>query len=263
MKLIENPEAFSSGYSRWNGGDDFRGYPFVENIHSPFTPVRRALPMMNLAVISSAGAYINGTEAFKLAERDGDLDFREIPVEVASDDLQYAAKGYDPAAVMSDRNSQIPIERLLEYEQNSVIGHLNDVWWSLSSHIPNAIKVAEVIAPRIVERLQRYEVQGAVLIPASRLCHQTLGIISRGIDQAGIPSIMISVDRDITDKVRPSRTAFYKGEFGSVAGKANWPEFQRRVLDETLRGMETFDQPGTRKLAVEIETQIEAARGER
>lgn len=263
MELIENPEAFFAGYSRWNGGDDLAGYRFVENIHSPFAPVRRALPMMNLALISSAGGYIEGTQPFNLAERDGDLEFREVPIEVVSGDLRFSAKGYDARAVTADRNVQIPVDRLLEYEQNSVIGHLNDVWWSLSSHIPNAIRVAEEMAPRLVERLKRYEVQGALLIPASRLCHQTLGIIGRGLDRAGIPSIVISVDREITDRVRPPRTAFYKGEFGSVAGKADWPEFQRRVLDETLRGMETFDQPGTRKLAVEIETQVEAARGER
>lgn len=263
MELIENPDAFSAGYSSWNGGDDLAGYRFVENINAPFSPVRRALPMMNLAIISSAGAYIEGTLPFQLAERDGDTSFREIPVEVDAADLRFAAKGYNAEAVLADRNSQIPIERLLEYEQNSVIGHLNDVWWSLSSHIPNAIKVADEISPRIVERLERYQIQGALLIPASRLCHQTLGIIARGIDNAGIPSIVVSVDREVTDKVRPPRTAFYNGEFGSVAGKANWPEFQRRVLDETLRGMETFDQPGTRKLAVDIETQVEAARGER
>lgn len=263
MELIENPEAFSAGYSRWNGGDDLVGYRFVENLYSPFAPVRRALPMMNLALISSAGGYIEGTQPFNVAERDGDIEFREIPNEVEAADLRFSAKGYDAGAVTTDRNAQIPIDRLLEYQQNSVIGHLNEVWWSLSSHIPNAIRVAEEIVPRLVERLKRYEVHGALLIPTSRLCHQTLGIIARGIDNAGIPSIVISVDRAITDKVRPPRTAFYKGEFGSVAGRANWPEFQRRVLDETLRGMETFDQPGTRVLAVEIETQVEAARGER
>ena len=35
------------------------------------------------------------------------------------------------------------------------------------------------------------------------------------------------------------------------------------VLDEALRWIETFDQPASRKLAVELETETEAARGER
>jgi D-proline reductase (dithiol) PrdB len=263
MELVEKKGQFLDRYSRWNANENLAGYPFVENIHSPFTPVRRALPMMNLALITSAGAYIDGTEPFDIESRDGDLNFREIPVEVTADELRYASKGYDTHAVAEDRNSQIPIDRLLEYQENAVIGKLNDVWWSLSSWIPNAAAVADEVAPRLAERLNRYAVQAALLIPASRLCHQTLGIIARGIESSGIPTIMISVAPRETDRIRAPRSAYYGGEFGSVAGLPNFREYQLRILDETLRWIETFDQPGARKLAVGLETAVEAARGER
>ncbi len=263
MELIEKQPQFVSRFSRWNGDESLVGYPFVENTHSPFTPVRRALPMMNLALISSAGAYIDGTEPFDLASKDGDHDIREIPLEVEAADLRYASKGYDPKAVQEDRNSQIPVDRLLEYEANAVLGRVNECWWSLSPYIPNAAMVAGEMAPRLAERLKRYEVQAALLIPASRLCHQTLGILARGLEYYGIPSIVISVDRAITDRVRPPRTAYYSGELGCVAGQPNWKQHQLRILDETLRWIETFDQPGSRRLVVELETQVEAARGER
>lgn len=263
MELIENIGSYSGRFSRWNANDALSGYPWVENIHAPFTPVRRALPMLNLAVISSAGAYIDGMEPFDLSIRDGDLKFIEVPVEVEAADMKYAAKNYDPKSVQEDRNSQIPIDRLTEYAENGVIGALNNVWWSISSHIPNASRVAEELAPAIAQRLHRYEIQAALLIPASRLCHQTLGIIARGIEASGIPTINISVDAKLTDLIRPPRTAYYNGEIGSVAGKPTFREYQLRILDETLRWMETFDQPGSRKLAVDLETSVEAARGER
>jgi len=263
MELIEKPGEFSNRFSRWGGSTNLANYPFVENTHAPFTPVRRALPMMNLGLISSAGAYIDGTAPFDIESRDGDMDFREIPIQVGAEDLRYSAKGYDDAAVLEDRNAQIPIERLLEYEANAVIGQLNNVWISTSSWIPNAQRVANELAPAIADRMVRYEVQAALLIPASPLCHQTLGIVARAIEQKGIPTILISVDRGATDRIRPPRTAYYVGEFGSVAGKAGWKQYQHRVLDESLRWMETFDQPGVRKLAVEIETAVEASRGER
>ena len=142
MELIENPGDFSKRFGRWNGDERLSGYPFVQNVRTPFTPVKRALPMLNLGLISSAGAYIDGTDAFDLDARDGDMSFREIPVEVEAADFRYAAKGYDTAAVLEDRNSQIPIERLGEYQANAVIGDLNNVWWSVSSYIPNAERVA-------------------------------------------------------------------------------------------------------------------------
>ncbi|MEO7659255.1 MAG: glycine/sarcosine/betaine reductase selenoprotein B family protein [Pyrinomonadaceae bacterium] len=263
MELIENLGDFSRRFARWRANDELSGYPWIDNVDTPFTPVRRALPMLNLGLITSAGAYIDGMEPFDTAARDGDLNFLEIPVEVEAADMRYTAKGYDPAAVLEDRNVQIPIDRLTAYSANGVIGSLNNVWWSISSHIPNAGRVAKELGPKIAERLHRYEIQAALLIPATRLCHQTLGIVARAIEQSGIPTVMIAVDTNITERVRPPRTVYYKGEFGSIAGKPNWPEYQLRILDESLRLAETFDQPGSRKLSVDLETKVEAARGER
>lgn len=263
MEIIEKKGAFSSGFAKWNGNESLAGYPFVENTFAPFTPLKRALPMLNLALITSAGAYIDGTEAFDLASKDGDLEFREFPLEVDAADLRYAAKGFDPKAVMDDRNAQIPIDRLLEYEAQAVIGKLNDVWWSMSCYIPNAARVADDMAPKLAERLHRYSVQAAMLIPASRLCHQTMGLLARGIEMSGIPTIVVSVDRGVTSMVRPPRTVYYDGELGCVAGKPGFSEYQRRIMDETLRLTETFDHPSDRKLVVELETMVEAARGER
>ncbi|MGI9054246.1 MAG: glycine/sarcosine/betaine reductase selenoprotein B family protein [Pyrinomonadaceae bacterium] len=260
---IEAINNFEGRFKNWRGDENLRNYPFVENTNAPFTPMRRSLPMLNLALISSAGAYIDGTDPFDTELRDGDGTFREIPIEVEAEDLLYMAKGYDPAALLEDRNSQIPIDRLLEYEANAVIGRLNHVWWSLSSYIPNAALVAQEIAPKIAERLKGYEVQAALLVPASRLCHQTLGIVAREIESHGIPTMMLAVDTGVIDKIRPPRSAYYVGEFGSVAGKPNWKQHQLRILDESLRWIETFDQPASRKLAVKLETEVEQERGER
>ncbi len=261
--LIENIGEISGRYRGWRTNESLSSYPFVENTYSPFTPMRRALPMLNLALISSAGAYIDGTQAFDIEAKDGDASFREIPIEVEAEDLLYAARGYDATAVREDRNSQIPVERLVEYEANGVIGQLNNVWWSLNGWIPNARMVAEELAPKIAERVARYEVQAALLVPASRLCHQTLGIVARALEMANVPTMMLSVDRAMTDLVRPPRTAYYVGEFGAVVGKPHQKEYQLRVLDESLRWIETFDQPGARKLAVKLETEVEQERGEK
>ena len=260
--VIENLSEFSGRFRNWRGDENLRNYPLIENTYAPFTALKRALPLFNLALISSAGAYIDGTEPFDIESRDGDVNFREIPTEVEAADLLYAARGYDPAAIRQDRNVQIPIERLTEFQTNAVIGRLNQVWWSLSSYIPNAALVAAELAPRIADRLVNYEVQAALLVPATRLCHQVLGLVAREIERRGIPTMVISVDRTITDRVRPPRTAYYDGELGMVVGKPNWKEYQMRVLDESIRWIETFDQPGARKLVVELETETEQERGE-
>lgn len=263
MEIIENPDKYSNRFSTWHGDERLAGYPWVENVHAPLTPLKRALPMLNLGLISIAGAYINGTEAFDLESRDGDSGFHEIPAGVEAADLRYAVKDYDTKDIEQDRNVQIPVERLLEYQANAVIGQLNDVWWSVSSWTPNAQLVAEEIVPMLSERLERYEVNAALIIPASRLGHQTAGIIARGIEMSGIPTMTVAVDKLGAERVRPPRTTYYNGEFGSVVGPPNFPEFQLRVLDQSLRSMETFDQSGIRRMTVELQSKVEAARGER
>ena len=55
-------------------------------------------------------------------------------------------------AVQQDRNAQIPIDRLREYEENAVIGKLNSAWWSIGSFVPNAQVVAEELAPKLAGR---------------------------------------------------------------------------------------------------------------
>jgi hypothetical protein len=271
METIEKVDEWRRRYGQWEEsrrrgsprsevGSD---YPFVENKHAPFTPARRALPMMNLALISSAGAYINGTDSFDVETVGGDTHFREIPREVEAEDLLYCARGWNTAAVEQDRNSQVPIDRLAEFEGNGIIGQLNPVWWSFCGHIPDAAKLVEEMLPNLIERLKRYEVQAALLIPASRLCHQSVSLIARGLELENIPTMTLAVERDVVEMVRPPRCGYYKGELGSVAGRPLWPEHQRRVLDEALRLLEPMDQPAVRKLVVELESQVEKSRGER
>jgi D-proline reductase (dithiol) PrdB len=271
LEIIENIDEWRERYSTWpkdsgpDGAKDeaLRSYPFVKNLRAPFAPARRALPMLNLALISSAGAYIDGTAPFDTSAADGDLSFREIPSQIEAGDLLFAARGYDPTAVTSDTNSLVPLGRLLEFENNGVIGQLNQVFWSCCGFIPNAGRLVEEMVPRLVERVKRHEVQAALLIPASRLCHQSISLIARALEQANIPTMTLAVDKEVVTSVRPPRAALYDGQFGAVAGLPNWPEHQRRVLDEALRLIEPMDQPGIRRLVVALESEVEEARGER
>jgi D-proline reductase (dithiol) PrdB len=273
MEIIERINEWRDRYGRWQQGhggssgtardevgDD---YPFVENRRAPFVPARRALPMINLALISSAGAYLDGTDPFDLNATGGDTTFREIPIEIEDEDLRFAARGYDSSAVEQDMNAQVPLKRLFEFESNGIIGQLNQVFWSFCGFIPDAARMVEVMVPELVARVVRYEVQAALLIPASRLCHQSVALVARAIELAGIPTMMLAVDKEVADLVRAPRAGYYKGEFGSVAGRPLWPEHQRRVLDEALRWIEPLDQPTVRKLVVELESKVEKERGEK
>ena len=267
MEIIEDIDGWRKRFDEWRrsnpAGDEIRDYPFVRNRRAPFTPARRALPMLNLALISSAGAYIDGTPPFDTSSSAGDLSFREIPIEVEQTDLRFAARGYDPLAVQEDMNSQAPVARLLEFEQNGIIGQLNPVFWSFCGFIPDAGLTVDELVPKLVERVHRYEVQAALLVPASTLCHQSIGLVARALEISGVPTMTLAVVKEVVELARPPRVALHDGELGAVSGKPGFPEHQRRILDEALRLIEPLDQPAIRKLVVGLQTAVEKSRGER
>jgi D-proline reductase (dithiol) PrdB len=269
VEIIEQIDDWRKSFADWQQNhpgaphsDVDESYSFVKNRHAPFLPARRALPMMNLALVSSAGAYLDGSESFDAAAVGGDLTYREIPTEIDAEDLQIVARGYDPTAVLQDLNCLVPLVRLIEFQQNGIIGQLNPVFWSFQGFIPNAARLVDEMLPKLVQRLARYEVQAALLVPASRLCHQSISLAARAIEAAGIPTMMLAVNKEVIESVRPPRAALYEGDFGSVAGRPNFPEQQRRVLDEALRLIEPMDQPGIRRLNVAMESAVEKQRGE-
>ncbi|MBA3248310.1 MAG: hypothetical protein H0T63_09530 [Pyrinomonadaceae bacterium] len=269
MDIIERTDEWRESYLGWRRTSELRGtelgarYPFVENARAPFKPLGRALPMLNLALISSAGAFVDGSVPFDVERVGGDVSFREIPTLVEAGDLAWAARGYDPAAVLKDMNAQAPLERLFEFAGNGIIGQLCPVFWSFCGFIPNAGRLVDETLPLLVERVKRYGVQAALLIPASSLCHQTMSLAARALEMGGVPTMLIAVDRERCELTRPPRAVYYKGEFGSVAGQPDWPEHQRRILDEALRLLEPTDQPSVRNLVVELETTVEMSRGEK
>src|SRR5690349_17510955 len=95
VEIIEDIDGWRRRFESWRptAGDELGSdYPFVRNRRAPFTPPRRALPMLNLALISSAGAYIDGTPGFDSTSTTGDTSFREIPIEVEGSDLRFTAR---------------------------------------------------------------------------------------------------------------------------------------------------------------------------
>jgi hypothetical protein len=268
MEIIERSEQWSERYNSWKSkesgtAENLKRYPFVLNSRAPFTAARRALTMTNLALIVSAGAFLDGTDGFDNSAPDGDFNLREIPTDIDLKDLRFAARGYDPALLERDANVQVPLDRLREFVSNRIIGQLAPAFWSFCGFIPDAGQFVDRMIPQLVERLSRYDVQVALLIPASQLCHQSVSLAARAIEQTGIATMILGVDHDVLENTRPPRAGYYDGQFGSVAGEPNWPQHQRRVLDEALRWIEPMGQPSVRKLSVELESKVEAARGER
>ena len=77
------------------------------------------------------------------------------------------------------------------------------------------------------------------------MCHQSVGLIARSVEMAGIPTISMTSALDITQAVKPPRSAFVNFPLGHQTGKANLPELQRSIVRDAFSALEAITTPGT------------------
>jgi D-proline reductase (dithiol) PrdB len=78
-----------------------------------------------------------------------------------------------------------------------------------------------------------------------RLCNQSVGLIQRSIEAAGISTVSISLVQEITVQVRPSRALFLRWPFGHPLGGPFTVPQHLRILRDMLYALESIQEPGT------------------
>lgn len=77
------------------------------------------------------------------------------------------------------------------------------------------------------------------------MCHQSVGLIARQVEAAGISTLCMSSALDITQAVQPPRAAFLDYPLGHTTGKPHAPALQRTILRAALEAFTTLTTPGT------------------
>lgn len=86
----------------------------------------------------------------------------------------------------------------------------------------------------------------AVLIPNCTICHQTLSLIARTLEKAGIPTVMMACAKDIVAHVGVSRMLFSDFPLGNGAGKPRDVPSQQETLARALDVLESARAPRTK-----------------
>lgn len=62
------------------------------------------------------------------------------------------------------------------------------------------------------------------------MCNQSVGLIQRAIEYAGMTTVSISLLREITEKTRPPRALYVPYPLGYPLGEPNNPDLQTRIM---------------------------------
>ncbi|MBX3001952.1 MAG: hypothetical protein KF893_25735 [Caldilineaceae bacterium] len=71
-----------------------------------------------------------------------------------------------------------------------------------------------------------------------------MGLIARTVEASGIPTVTISITRDLTEAVGVPRSVFVKWPLGHPLGEANAASQQRTLIYEALHQLVAAQEPG-------------------
>lgn len=72
-----------------------------------------------------------------------------------------------------------------------------------------------------------------------------MGLVARVVEEAGIPTVLVSTGRDLTALVRPPRSLFVNYPMGNPFGPPGDAVHQRQILDDALDLFDSVTEGGT------------------
>ena len=77
------------------------------------------------------------------------------------------------------------------------------------------------------------------------MCHQTVSLVARTLEAAGIPTVVMGCAKDIVEHAGVPRFLFSDFPLGNPAGRPHDPDSQRETLALALRLLESAPGPNT------------------
>ena len=176
MKMPLDLEKFKIDYDRWveESLPDYlagkmehivKKYPFITPHDIPWTPYSGTPPAQKFGLITSGGLYLKETqEPFDTASIHGDTSFRELPKTIGQVDIGIAHKHYDHSLAKQDFNIIFPVQRLVELEEENIIGGLADVNYSFS-YVNDVVTLAEKTVPELIKKIRAQSIDVVFLVP--------------------------------------------------------------------------------------------------
>jgi len=205
--------------------------------------MKKPLSECRLGVILSAGVYVTGQVAFYYKD---DTSLRRIPKTVDARDLRFAhVTEYMLGDARTDANCLAPVDALRRLEAEGFVGELAGTFYSCMGGIYSQRKARETVIPALLDAMRAERVDAVLLVPFCPVCHQTMSLAARHMEEAGLPTVCLGSALDIVRAVNPPRMVFLDYPLGHSAGKPFDSADQYHVVRAAVGALETIDRPGT------------------
>jgi len=223
-------------------------YAWAHYADVPFQPLRRPLAACRVALITTAapwqpdkgdqgpGAPYNAAAKFYRvysgdSARDHDLRIAHVAI-----DRQHTTA--------EDPGTWFPLPALRRAALAGRIGSLAPRFHGLPTNRSHRVTL-EVDCPELVARCSADGADAAILVPNCPVCHQSVSLAARALEQSGIATVIMGCAKDIVEHAGVPRLLFSDFPLGNAAGRPNDPAAQAATLDLALRVLEFAPAPRT------------------
>jgi D-proline reductase (dithiol) PrdB len=223
-------------------------YEWAHYADVPFQPLRTPLSRCRVALITTAAPFRPGAgDQGPGAPYNARAKFFTVySGESAQDhDVRIAHVAIDRThTTAEDPGTYFPLPELRRRAVEGRIGSVAPRFHGMPTNRSHRITL-EQDCPEIVSRCKADDVDAAILVPNCPVCHQTLSLAARMLEENGISTIVVGCAKDIVEYVGVPRLLFSDFPLGNGAGRPRDPGSQAFTLELALEVLEAAPAPRT------------------
>ncbi len=216
-------------------------YEWAHYIDVPFQPLRQPLSQSRVVLVTTAAPYQPGKgDQSAGAPYNAAAKFFSVYSgnSAGEHDLRNAHVAIDRQHKINDQGAYFPLAALHRAAASGRVGSLAPRFHGLPTNRSHRTTLNADI-PELVARCKADAADAAILVPNCPVCHQSVSLAARALEESGIASVIMGCAKDIVEYVGVPRLLFSDLPLGNAAGKPGDPASQDFMLDLALRVLES------------------------
>jgi len=223
-------------------------YEWAHYSEVPFRPLQKPLSRSRVALITTAAPYQpgKGDQGPRAAYNTAAKFYNVYSGDTSEDpDLRISHVAIDRThTTAEDPAAYFPLAELRLRAASGRIGSVAPRFHGVPTNRSHRVTL-EVDCPELVARCKADLVDAAILVPNCPVCHQTLSLAARMLEESGISTVVMGCAKDIVEYVGTPRFLFSDFPLGNAAGRPKDPASQSFTLDLALSVLEAAPAPRT------------------
>ncbi|HXF48158.1 MAG TPA: hypothetical protein VNL73_01870 [Verrucomicrobiae bacterium] len=207
------------------------GYPFARR--EPGRLAAFATKTPRVALLSSAGLYLENQQPFQYKNFYGDFSFRIFPADFPLSSLRLTESDFDRSRFEADPGSLFPLAELktvaAEFGGGAAAHHFSLLGFCLKPK-----KLLETSIPLILKTLKEDGTNLVFLVPACVVCHEVLPQVASKLEEAGVATVTFAFIERALEAAKGPRTILFGGDCGLPFG-ASAVETRKELLQLAIR----------------------------